>query len=69
MVKAISSGKIKIETSNFMAHIPDDQYAKPKWVPHIILVNPKTYEKMKAMATKELELFLATMKVWTPGPS
>lgn len=69
MVKAISSGKTKIETSNFMAHIPNDQYAKPKWVPHTIFVNPKTYEKLKEMDEVELKTFLPTMKVWAPGPA
>jgi hypothetical protein len=69
MVKAISSGKTKIETSNFMAHIPDDQYAKPKWVPNTRFVNPKTYEKLKAMPTEELQAFLQAMKEWSPGPA
>lgn len=69
MVKAISSGKTKIETSNFMAHIPDEQYAKPKWVQNMIFVNPKTFEKLKAMNPAELHTFLPTMKVWSPGPA
>lgn len=58
----------QIETSNFLTHIPPDQYLKGKWAPGRIFVSPQTFEKLKNLKGEELQQCVNALRPYRPVP-
>ena len=61
VIDIIKPGQIQIQTSIYADFIPDDHYL-PAPEPRVVLVNQKTYDKIKSMTHAEFQYFIGELR-------